>query len=230
MVATMLFSTILIGFIIAVRSSSSSSSSSFSQKTHPTTTHLLQNAVVVVDANGFEEKKNVLLRPIVRALKGSLPWTGHGISKNGENEVLETPGIFDRLPPRGGAHSNSADASVAVVTVPVQTTPPAENDGKNIDEYNYDENTYVWKGNSRSMYEHSVELIPRLFRDKSRRKILKGLTDRYKNKSGNTKNTNMGVADPVVVDEEAMYQVIRETTPSFVLSKSLSVLDEYSSR
>ena len=223
----MLFSTILIGLVIVVRSSSASSSV-FSQKTH-LTSQLLQNVGVVEDVNRVEEEKNsnLLLRPIVTALKGSLPWIGHGMSENGENKVLDMSDISDRLPPRGGANSNSAASVAAVATASVQTTTPAESDGRNADDYNYDENTYVWKGNSRSMYEHSVELIPRLFRDKSRRKILKGLTDRYKDKSGNT-NT-MGVA-AVVVDEEAMYHVIRETTPSFVLSKSLSVLDEYSSR
>mmetsp|Transcript_53030 Transcript_53030/g.128681 ORF Transcript_53030/g.128681 Transcript_53030/m.128681 type:complete len:140 (+) Transcript_53030:595-1014(+) len=92
---------------------------------------------------------------------------------------------------RGGANSAAAAAAASI-----QAAASAESGGKDTVDYSYDEKTYVWKGKSRSMYEHAVELIPRFFRDKSRRKILKGLTDLCNNNNShiNSGQTNtMGV-------------------------------------
>eukprot|EP00529_Nitzschia_sp_RCC80_P032689 CAMPEP_0113465894 /NCGR_PEP_ID=MMETSP0014_2-20120614/13985_1 /TAXON_ID=2857 /ORGANISM="Nitzschia sp." /LENGTH=232 /DNA_ID=CAMNT_0000358087 /DNA_START=459 /DNA_END=1157 /DNA_ORIENTATION=+ /assembly_acc=CAM_ASM_000159 len=232
MVTAMLFNTILIGLCVVVRS----------YQTQPAF-QPLQNGVVVDDVvnrfteSDYDEDKNLLLRPIVAALKGSLPWIRHGMNNHREDKVLDSSDISDRLrlPPRGGDNANAAAAAAASPSP--ATTSSVDTNQKDTVDYSYDESTYVWKGNSRSMYEHSVELIPRLFRDKSRRKILKGLTDLYNSKHNNNNNSHNNksgntnaVVVVVVVDEKAMYHVIRETTPSFILSKSLSVLDEYSSQ
>jgi hypothetical protein len=165
-----------------------------------------------------------LFRPVATVVKRSFPWSSH---RKQHNTIADAPSSGDNckvvvdqtdLAPRGGDIATVVNAAAAPpMASSIVEAPTADTANSGLD-YSDDESTYIWRRNSRTMYDHSIETIPRMFRDKSRRKILKGLTMLYEGK---------GV---VVVDEEALYHVVRDVTPSFILSKSIAILDQYRSK
>jgi hypothetical protein len=243
MVVTMMLASILFGLCIVARSSSLSilrqstptwslaltSTRSNGSSTFP---FLLQGvAIDQYEELEFNTRKKRgrkgwrdLFRPVATVVKRSFPWSSH---RKRRNTIVRAPSsggdgkvVVDQieLSSHGGGIAAVVNAAVAPpVASSIVEAPTADTANSGLD-YSDDESTYIWRRNSRTMYDRSIETIPRMFRDKSRRKILKGLTMLYKGKGA------------VVVDEDALYHVVHDVTPSFILSKSIAILDQYRSK